>query len=84
MAREASIAANREPVPDAAPEPAPPPTDLTAAAFFDVDNTLMQGQPWGAGPSTENGAAIAAFNQALIDDPRVEQVLVPVRDVTGA
>ena len=43
VAREASMAANREPVPDAAPEPIPPPTDLTAAAFFDVDNTLVQG-----------------------------------------
>jgi HAD superfamily hydrolase (TIGR01490 family) len=43
VAREASIAANREPVPDAAREPVPPPTDLTAAAFFDVDNTLVQG-----------------------------------------
>jgi HAD superfamily hydrolase (TIGR01490 family) len=43
VAREASMAANREPVPDAAAEPIPPPTDLTAAAFFDVDNTLVQG-----------------------------------------
>ena len=43
VAREASIAANREPVPDAVREPVPPPTDLTAAAFFDVDNTLVQG-----------------------------------------
>ena len=43
VAREASIAANREPVPDAVREPIPPPTDLTAAAFFDVDNTLVQG-----------------------------------------
>lgn len=43
VAREASIAANREPVPDTVREPIPPPTDLTAAAFFDVDNTLVQG-----------------------------------------
>ena len=43
VAREASMAANREPVPDAVREPIPPPTDLTAAAFFDVDNTLVQG-----------------------------------------
>src|ERR1700761_9776237 len=26
-----------------APSPPPPPADLTAAAFFDVDNTLVQG-----------------------------------------
>ncbi|MCO7221776.1 class I SAM-dependent methyltransferase [Klenkia sp. PcliD-1-E] len=44
-----------------------------------VDNTLMQGQPW-AGPDTPNGAAIAAFNDRLTADPRVEQVLVPLRD----
>ena len=53
---------------------------LAPHALVCVDNTLMQGQPWGAGPSTDNGAAIAAFNRALADDPRVEQVLVPVRD----
>jgi caffeoyl-CoA O-methyltransferase len=44
-----------------------------------VDNTLMQGQPY-VGGNTPNGSAIAAFNQALVDDPRVEQVLVPLRD----
>jgi caffeoyl-CoA O-methyltransferase len=53
---------------------------LAPHALVCVDNTLMQGQPWGAGPSTDNGAAIASFNRALVDDPRVEQVLVPVRD----
>jgi caffeoyl-CoA O-methyltransferase len=45
-----------------------------------VDNTLMQGQPYLSREPTENGAAIAAFNQAVIDDPRVEQVLIPLRD----
>ena len=44
-----------------------------------VDNTLMQGQPW-AGESTANGDAITAFNAAIADDPRVEQVLIPLRD----
>lgn len=44
-----------------------------------VDNTLMQGQPW-TGRATPNGAAIAEFNQAVADDPRVEQVLLTVRD----
>ncbi len=39
----------------------------------------MQGQPW-AGPDTPNGAAIAAFDDRLTADPRVEQVLVPLRD----
>jgi caffeoyl-CoA O-methyltransferase len=45
-----------------------------------ADNTLMQGQPYLSGEPTPNGAAIAAFNQAVIDDPRVEQVLIPLRD----
>ncbi len=45
-----------------------------------VDNTLMQGQPWGSTPSTANGLAIAAFNQRVAADPRVEQVIVPLRD----
>ncbi len=45
-----------------------------------VDNTLMQGLPYTSGESTPNGDAIAAFNQAIADDPRVEQVLLPLRD----
>ena len=45
-----------------------------------VDNTLMQGQPYLDGPSTANGEAIAAFNRAVAEDPRVEQVLLPLRD----
>jgi caffeoyl-CoA O-methyltransferase len=45
-----------------------------------VDNTLMQGQPYLAGEATTNGQAIARFNQALVEDARVEQVLLPLRD----
>ena len=45
-----------------------------------VDNTLMQGQPWLAGAQTANGIAIAAFNERCRADPRVEQVLLPLRD----
>jgi caffeoyl-CoA O-methyltransferase len=44
-----------------------------------VDNTLMQGQPY-LSESTPNGDAIAQFNAAVADDPRVEQVLLPLRD----
>ncbi len=44
-----------------------------------VDNTLMQGQPYLTG-ATPNGAAIAHFNEVVADDPRVEQVLLPLRD----
>lgn len=52
---------------------------LAAGGTACVDNTLMQGQPW-TGRATPNGAAIAEFNQAVVDDPRVEQVLLTVRD----
>lgn len=45
-----------------------------------VDNTLMQGRPWVAREPSPAGAAIARFNDTLAADPRVEQVLVPVRD----
>ncbi len=45
-----------------------------------VDNTLMQGQPWMPGEPAPNGAAIADFNQAVAADPRVEQVIIPLRD----
>ncbi|MEG3841021.1 class I SAM-dependent methyltransferase [Microcoleus sp. herbarium14] len=56
-------------------------TELLAPnALICVDNTLMQGQPYLSGEATPNGVAIAKFNQAVADDPRVEQVLLPVRD----
>ena len=45
-----------------------------------VDNTLLQGEPYLAGPPSANGRAIAAFNEALAGNARVEQVLLPVRD----
>ena len=46
-----------------------------------VDNTLLGGEPYleGETPSA-NGAAIAAFNQTVAEDPRVEQVMLPLRD----
>ncbi|NJK77316.1 MAG: SAM-dependent methyltransferase [Microcoleus sp. SU_5_6] len=45
-----------------------------------ADNTLMQGQPYLLGEATANGVAIAQFNEAVAADPRVEQVLLPLRD----
>ncbi len=45
-----------------------------------VDNTLLQGQPYGVGRQSDNGSAIADFNDRVAADPRVEQVLVPLRD----
>lgn len=54
---------------------------LAPGAIIAVDNTLMQGQPYAAGGDvTANGAAIASFNAAVAADPRIEQVLLPVRD----
>lgn len=56
-------------------------TDLLAPnGLICVDNTLMQGQPYLSGESTANGVAIATFNQTVVDDPRLEQVLLPLRD----
>jgi caffeoyl-CoA O-methyltransferase len=45
-----------------------------------ADNTLMQGEPYLSGTASGNGMAIAKFNQAVVDDDRVEQVLIPLRD----
>lgn len=53
---------------------------LTPQAVIAVDNTLMQGQPYAHTELSANGAAIAGFNAALTYDPRVEQVLIPLRD----
>lgn len=53
---------------------------LSPGAVIAVDNTLMQGQPYTGVDVTDNGAAIAAFNTSVIEDPRVEQVLLPLRD----
>ena len=45
-----------------------------------VDNTLMQGKPYGVGEATANGQAIAEFNHLVAADARVQQVLLPLRD----
>lgn len=55
-------------------------TLLAPRAVIAVDNTLLQGQPFTDVGVTANGAAIAGFNAALTYDPRVEQVLIPLRD----
>ena len=63
---------------------------LTEHGVVCVDNTLMQGRSYldDAGPvsggaarrAAADGAAIAAFNAAVAADPRLEQVVVPLRD----
>lgn len=54
---------------------------LAPTGFICVDNTLLQGQPYlPEDKQTKNGKAIAEFNRVVKNDPRVEQVLLPVRD----
>ncbi len=45
-----------------------------------ADNTLHQGEPWLPQTPSANGMAIACFNATVAGDPRLEQVLLPVRD----
>lgn len=54
---------------------------LAPNGFICVDNTLLQGQVYlPPEQRTPNGEAIAQFNRIVADDPRVEQVLLPLRD----
>ena len=53
---------------------------LAPHALICVDNTLMQGQPYMPDESTDNGKAIAQFNDAIAADSRIQQVILPVRD----
>ncbi|MFI5509072.1 O-methyltransferase [Mycobacterium sp. NPDC051804] len=55
-------------------------TLLAPDAVIAVDNTLLQGQSYTGVGVTANGQAIASFNKAVADDPRVEQVMLPLRD----
>ncbi|QLE54105.1 O-methyltransferase [Nostoc sp. TCL26-01] len=54
---------------------------LAANGFICVDNTLLQGEVYLAPEKRSvNGEAIAQFNHTVSRDPRVEQVLLPLRD----
>ena len=54
---------------------------LAPDGIIAVDNTLLQGQPYLAPQQrTPNGEAIARFNRVVAEEPRVEQVLLPLRD----
>lgn len=54
---------------------------VTRGSFMCVDNTLYQGQAYlPKEQQTPNGAAIADFNRMVANDPRVEQVMLPLRD----
>jgi len=45
-----------------------------------VDNTLYQGEVYAPQTKTTNGEAVKIFNAAVAQDPRVEQVVLPLRD----
>ncbi|TRY82119.1 hypothetical protein DNTS_009442 [Danionella cerebrum] len=45
-----------------------------------VDNTLFKGRVYLKNSADENGKALKEFNEFVRNDPRVEQVLVPLRD----
>jgi caffeoyl-CoA O-methyltransferase len=54
---------------------------LIPGGFICVDNTLFQGQVYlPEAQRSPHGTAIAQFNQVVQQDPRVEQVLLPIRD----
>jgi caffeoyl-CoA O-methyltransferase len=54
---------------------------LASNGFICVDNTLLQGQVYlPEEERTPNAQAIAEFNRIVAEDPRVEQVLLPLRD----
>lgn len=54
---------------------------LVPGGFICVDNTLLQGHPYlPPEKRSQNGEAIAQFNRIVAEDPRVEQVLLPLRD----
>ncbi|MFN6516700.1 MAG: O-methyltransferase [Nostoc sp. CreGUA01] len=54
---------------------------LAPSGFICVDNTLLQGEVYLPGQQrTANGEAIAQFNRTVALDPRVEQVILPLRD----
>jgi len=54
---------------------------LAPKGFICVDNTLYQGQVYlPENQRTANGEAIARFNLTVAEDPRVEQVILPLRD----
>jgi len=54
---------------------------LAPNGFICVDNTLLQGEVY-LDPEARsvNGEAIAQFNHFVAEDPRVEQVILPLRD----
>jgi caffeoyl-CoA O-methyltransferase len=53
---------------------------LAPGGLICVDNTLMQGEPYLPDAPSVSGSAIGIFNATIAGDPRIEQVLLPLRD----
>jgi caffeoyl-CoA O-methyltransferase len=53
---------------------------LAASGLMILDNTLWSGRVADAGEDDENTRAIRAVNDRVLDDPRVNNVLLTVRD----
>jgi demethyl-4-deoxygadusol synthase len=54
---------------------------VASGSFICVDNTFYQGEVYlPIEQQTANGKAIANFNLMVANDPRVEQVILPLRD----
>lgn len=53
---------------------------VRAGGLVLADNTLLQGEPYARSGRSANGEAIAAFNRKVASDPRLEQVVIPLRD----
>ncbi|TNN59604.1 3-oxoacyl-[acyl-carrier-protein] reductase FabG [Liparis tanakae] len=53
---------------------------LTLRGVICVDNTLFKAKVYLRDTTDANGLALREFNQFVRDDPRVEQVIIPLRD----
>ncbi|CAN9512564.1 unnamed protein product [Ophioblennius macclurei] len=53
---------------------------LRLHGFLCVDNSLYKAKVYLKDSADENGLALREFNRVVAEDPRVEQVIVPLRD----
>jgi caffeoyl-CoA O-methyltransferase len=53
---------------------------LSPTGLIVVDNVLFSGEVLQSTPASENGRAIAKFNQRVKNDPKLDRVMLPVRD----
>merc|ERR1712107_883108 len=53
---------------------------LRVGGLLVVDNTMYKGEELSGQALSTNGRGAQALNQALLEDPRVHQVMLPLRD----